>query len=164
MQEALTTPRDPAAVLHDAAAMRARLLRELPPDGPWDIKAMPGGMIEVEFIAQALTVAHAHAHPRLLRGTTREVLKALGREGLMPEREAATLIQAERLWRTLLGMLRLTLGPWKEAALPLPAEEALREAAATLVGHAIPDLPALRRVMEEHAAAVRASFTRHVGA
>jgi glutamate-ammonia-ligase adenylyltransferase len=164
VEAALTVPRDPAAVLADAAAMRARLLKELPPEGPWDIKGMPGGMIEVEFIAQALTVAHAHAHPRLLRGTTREVLKALGREGLLPEREATTLMEAERLWRTLLGLLRLTLGTWREPNLPRPAEEALREGAAALVGRTIPDLATLREVMEEHAAAVRASFTRHVGA
>ena len=44
------------------------------------------------------------------------------------------------------------------------AEEALREGAAALVGRTIPDLATLRKVMDEHAAAVRASFTRHVGA
>ncbi|MDB5415841.1 MAG: glutamine-synthetase adenylyltransferase, partial [Rubritepida sp.] len=53
---ALTTPRDAAKVLADAAAMRARMLRELPADGPWDLKAMAGGLVEVEFIAQAMTV------------------------------------------------------------------------------------------------------------
>src|SRR3712207_7377038 len=40
--------------LADAGAMRARMLRELPPEGPWDLKAMPGGLVEVEFVAQAL--------------------------------------------------------------------------------------------------------------
>lgn len=33
--------------------MRGRLLRDLPPDGPWDIKAMRGGLVEVEFVAQS---------------------------------------------------------------------------------------------------------------
>ncbi len=160
---ALEAPRDPAAVLADARDMRARLLRELPPDGPWDLKGMVGGMTEVEFIAQSLCVAHAHAHPRLLRGTTREVLKALGREGLLEEREAATLIEAERLWRCLLGLLRLTVGKWKGEALPPAAEEALRHGAAALLGHEVPDMAALRAAMERHAGAVRASFVRRVG-
>ncbi|MFL1462014.1 bifunctional [glutamine synthetase] adenylyltransferase/[glutamine synthetase]-adenylyl-L-tyrosine phosphorylase [Roseococcus sp. DSY-14] len=164
VRDALAAARDPAAVLEDAREMRARLLRDLPPEGPWDIKGMPGGLTEVEFIAQALGVAHAHAHPRLLRGTTREVLQALGQEGLLEEREAATLIQAERLWRTLLGLLRLTVGKWREPALPPAAEEALCHGTAALVGHEVPGLPALRDEMERHAEAVRASFARRVGA
>ena len=164
VRAALATPRDPAAVLADARDMRARLLRDLPPDGPWDLKGMAGGMTEVEFIAQSLCVAHAHAHPRLLRGTTREVLKALGREGLLEEREAATLIEAERLWRCLLGLLRLTVGKWRQPELPPAAEEALRHGAAALLGHEVPDMAALRAAMERHAGAVRASFVRRVGA
>ncbi|WP_206931959.1 bifunctional [glutamine synthetase] adenylyltransferase/[glutamine synthetase]-adenylyl-L-tyrosine phosphorylase [Roseococcus thiosulfatophilus] len=160
---ALTMPRDPAAALADAAHMRARMLRDIPGDGPWDIKSMPGGLVEVEFIAQALTVAHAPERPRLLRGTTREVLAALGRAGYLDEREAATLIQAERLWRTLLGVMRLTVGQWKDPMLPATVEDSLREAAATLVHHTVPDLASLREVMRDHAAAVRASFERRVG-
>ena len=160
---ALSAERDAVAVLADARDMRARLLRDLPPEGPWDLKGMAGGLTEVEFIAQALCVAHAHAHPRLLRGTTREVLKALGRAGLLEEREAATLVEAERLWRALLGLLRLTVGKRRDAALPVTVEEALRQGAAALVGHAVPDLAALRAVMADHAGAVRASFARRIG-
>ena len=163
LDAALTAPRDPAAVLRDAAAMRARILRELPADGPWDIKAMAGGLGEVEFIAQAMTVAHAAQVPRLLRRTTRLVLAELGRAGLLEEREAATLIQAERLWRAMLGLLRLTVGMWREAALPVTVEEALRHGAGTLVHEDIRDAEALRAVMAAHAASVRASFVRHVG-
>jgi glutamate-ammonia-ligase adenylyltransferase len=125
---------------------------------------MPGGLVEVEFIAQALCVAHAHAEPWLLRRTTREVLGALGRFGFLEEREAATLIEAERLWRTLLGLLRLTVGQWREEALPPTVEAAMREQAGVLLHRPVPDLAALRREMAGHAAAVRASFTGRVGA
>ncbi|MBY0335544.1 MAG: hypothetical protein K2X11_02975 [Acetobacteraceae bacterium] len=164
LREALTTPRDVAKVLEDARSMRARMLRELPGDGPWDLKARPGGLVEVEFIAQALSVAHAPTDARLLRGTTREVLAALGRAGLLEEREAATLIQAERLWRTLLALLRLTVGKLRDGAPPAPVEEALRRSAAMLVHHDLPDFAALTRVVEDHAGAVRASFERRIGA
>ncbi len=164
VKAALTAPRDAATVLADAREMRARLLRDLPADGAWDIKGMAGGLTEVEFIAQGLSVAHAQAHPKLLRGTTREVLKALGQAGLLEEREAATLIQAERLWRTLLGLLRLTVGKWKDSALPPAAEEALRHGAAALVGHEVRDIAALQAEMARHTEAVRASFLRRIGA
>ncbi|MFN3448800.1 MAG: bifunctional [glutamine synthetase] adenylyltransferase/[glutamine synthetase]-adenylyl-L-tyrosine phosphorylase [Roseococcus sp.] len=163
LDAALTTPRDPAKALEDARAMRARMLKELPPQGPWDIKAMPGGLTEVEFIAQALTVAHAPAEPRLLRRTTREVLAALGRHGLLEEREAATLIEAERLWRTLLGLLRLTVGRWADPALPATLEAAMRDQAAALLHRAVPDQEALRAEIARHAAAVRASFEARIG-
>ncbi len=160
---ALTAPRDVGTVLKDSTQMRARMLRDLPSDGPWDLKAMAGGLVEVEFIAQALTVAHAAQHPRLLRRTTRLVLGELGRAGLIEEREAATLIQAERLWRCLLGLLRLTVGKWKQPALPITVEEALRHGAGTLVLEEVRSLDHLREIMAAHAATVRASFERHVG-
>ena len=163
LHAALTAPREVTKVLRDAASMRGRMLRELPADGPWDMKAMAGGLVEVEFIAQALTVAHAARHPRLLRQTTRLVLAELGREGILDEREAATLIQAERLWRTLLGLMRLTVGKWKDAALPVTVEEALRLGAGTLVHQEIGSLDQLRQVMAAHAQTVRASFLRYVG-
>ncbi|MEI6160934.1 MAG: glutamine-synthetase adenylyltransferase, partial [Roseococcus sp.] len=138
-------------------------VKELPAEGPWDFKGMAGGLVEVEFIAQALTVAHAALHPRLLRRTTRHVLAELGRTGLLDEREAATLIQAERLWRALLGLLRLTVGKWKEPGLPVTVEEAMRLGAGTLVHEEILSLSHLRDVMQGHAETVRASFQRHIG-
>ena len=83
----------------DAAAMRARMLRDLPPEGPWDVKLMPGGLVEVEFIAQALQLRHGAETPGVLSPTTRVALARLGAAGLLPEEEAAALIAADRLWR-----------------------------------------------------------------
>jgi glutamate-ammonia-ligase adenylyltransferase len=59
---ALAAHAGPAAI-PDALAMRTRLLRDLPPEGPWDVKAIPGGLVEVEFVAQALQCAHAASTP-----------------------------------------------------------------------------------------------------
>ena len=60
---ALAQPADPARIRADAAAMRARLARDLPAAGPWDVKHRPGGLMEVEFIAQTLQLVHAAGHP-----------------------------------------------------------------------------------------------------
>ncbi|WP_419899927.1 bifunctional [glutamine synthetase] adenylyltransferase/[glutamine synthetase]-adenylyl-L-tyrosine phosphorylase [Roseomonas sp. USHLN139] len=147
----------------DAVAMRGRMLRELPGDGPWDIKAMPGGMIEVEFIAQALQLAHAKRHPGILAPTTRLALGKLGRAGLLPKEEAELLIGADRLWRTMLGLLRLTLGPWKQEALPAATAAAMLRATAPLLGQAAVDVTALRQQMREQAGQVRAIFERRLG-
>ncbi|UFN47173.1 bifunctional [glutamine synthetase] adenylyltransferase/[glutamine synthetase]-adenylyl-L-tyrosine phosphorylase [Roseomonas sp. OT10] len=152
------------AVLADAVAMRARMLRDLPPDGAWDVKAMPGGLVEVEFVAQALQCAFAGKHPRIIAPTTRDALSRLARDRLLPKEEAAALIRAERLWRTIQSVLRLTVGRWKAEALPGSAEAMLLRACAPLLaeGEAV-DLAALRGTMRRTAMEVRAAFERHLG-
>ena len=69
--EALAAAGEPEQIRADAAAMRARMLRDLPPDGPWDVKLRAGGQIEVEFIAQVLQLIHARHAPQVCSPTTR---------------------------------------------------------------------------------------------
>jgi glutamate-ammonia-ligase adenylyltransferase len=160
---AQTRVADPAAVLADAAAMRTRMLRDLPSDGPWDIKLMPGGLVEAEFVAQALQVAHAHRVPGVLSPTTRQALAALAKARLLPAEEAAALVAAERLWRAVLAHLRLTLGRWPEETLPEPVAAALLAAIGPLLPRPVVDQPGLRAQMRDVSDQVRAIFTRRIG-
>ena len=166
LRAAILNPARAGAVLEDAGAMRARMLKELPAEGPWDVKTMPGGLVEVEFIAQALQLRHAHARPEVLATTTRTALERLGKAGILDAEAAAGLIRAERLWRTVVGLIRLTHGRSREEALPAPAEAALLRATAPLLAPrdvaAAVDLPGLRAQMRDGAARVRAAFNRHV--
>ena len=74
----------------DAAAMRARLARDLPPDGPWDVKLRPGGQIEVEFIAQALHLVHARREPGgLCHPTIRQRWPRCSEAGVLAQADAA---------------------------------------------------------------------------
>jgi len=148
---------DASTVRADAAAMRARMLRELPPDGPWDVKPRPGGQIEVEFIAQVLQLLHAGTTPEVLHQTTREALRRLGEAGVLPKTDAALLIRADHAWRTVQGMLRITVG--RDAGETLPEASArplLRAMGAT-------DLAGLRAELEALAVEVRGAFVRYVG-
>jgi glutamate-ammonia-ligase adenylyltransferase len=151
------------AALADAVAMRARMLRDLPPEGPLDIKAMPGGLIEVEFIAQALQLAHARRKPTVLAPTTRLALESLGRARILPPEDAAALVAADRLWRTTLGLLRLTVGRWKGDTLPAATAAALLRATAPLLDRPAVDLQDVRAQMQARAQQVRALFERHLG-
>ncbi|MFC0388767.1 bifunctional [glutamine synthetase] adenylyltransferase/[glutamine synthetase]-adenylyl-L-tyrosine phosphorylase [Muricoccus vinaceus] len=162
-REALVAHSGPQAIA-DALAMRARMLRDLPPDGPWDVKAIPGGLVEVEFIAQALQCAHAAAHPKILAPTTRDALANLARAGLLEAEEAAALIAAERFWRTLQSLLRLTVGRVRTEHLPPASTQALLRGIAPACREPPVDLPALRGQMREVASGVRSSFERHLGA
>ena len=161
LRQAQLRPLPAGRALHDAAAMRARLLRELPPEGLWDLKAMPGGMIEVEFIAQALLLEHAPHRPELLRHNTAAALAALGEAGLLPE--AAALCRAERLWRSLLGLRRLMMARPMDHDLSRSAEAVLLRGAGLALGEVVVDGSALRAQIDIHAALVRDAFARHVG-
>ncbi len=152
----------PARIRADAAAMRARMLRELPPAGPWDVKLRPGGQVEVEFIAQVLQLIHARHGPGLCSPTTRIALARLRAAGHLPPADAALLIRADHLWRTVQGMLRITIGRTAPAELPEATARPLLRAAAEAGAPAV-DLAALRASLDALAAEVRAAFIRHVG-
>jgi glutamate-ammonia-ligase adenylyltransferase len=152
-----------ARVRADAAAMRGRLARDHPPAGPFDVKYREGGLIEVEFIAQALQVIAAHDAPDLIHPTTRIALARLAARGWLTAAEAETLIAADRLFRIVQEMLRITIGPrpgigLAAGALPGLAAEALLRAAGAL------DIASLHATLNETMAGVRALFLRHLGA
>ncbi len=157
-----------AGVRADAAAMRRRLARDLPAAGPWDVKHRAGGLMEVEFVAQVLQLGHAAAHPRACSPVTVEALRRLRAAGLLAPADAGLLIRADRAWRTVQGLLRITVGPRPAATLPAPALAALlRDVAAALErdppGDAPGDPAALQAVLDGLAADVRAVFERVVG-
>ena len=156
--EALARAGEDGLICADAASMRARMLRELPPDGPWDVKLRAGGQIEVEFVAQVLQLIHAHEAPALCSPTTRIALARLADAGKLPADDAALLIRADHIWRTVQGMLRITVGRGAPEELPDATAQALLRA----VGEAV-DLDALRATLDDMARQVRAVFVRHIG-
>ncbi len=85
---------DPEMALPDTLAMRRRQLAEAPKPAAWDVKHRAGGLIEVEFIAQALQLRHART-PKLLSPTTRVALANLAGAGLLGAADAALLIEAD---------------------------------------------------------------------
>ncbi len=121
------TQGDPALAIPDTLAMRRRQLAEAPRPAAWDVKHRAGGLIEVEFVAQALQLRHART-PRLLSPTTRTALASLARAGFLAEADAALLIRADAAWRTIQGLLRITLGRTIPAALPETVEARLAHA------------------------------------
>ncbi|MFC7475208.1 bifunctional [glutamine synthetase] adenylyltransferase/[glutamine synthetase]-adenylyl-L-tyrosine phosphorylase [Dankookia sp. GCM10030260] len=163
LRAAITRPGAAETALTDAVAMRQRMLRDLPPEGPWDLKAMPGGLIEVEFVAQALQLRHAAENPKILATSTRLALARLREAGLLPAEEAAALIRADQLWRTVIGLVRLTHGKSRDPALPAPAAAALLRATAPLLPAPAVDLAGLRTQMAETAEVVRTIFERRIG-
>ena len=109
IRDTLTRRRDPDKLLRDVAEMRQRMDDEHHTDVVWNVKHVPGGLVDVEFIAQYLQLRHAHRNPEVLSPTTRTALKRLGDAGRLDAAPAGQLIEALDLWQGLQGMLRLTL-------------------------------------------------------
>jgi glutamate-ammonia-ligase adenylyltransferase len=110
IHEVLTRPRDPARLLIDVADMRRRIQKEFATKNPWEVKYARGGFIDINFIAQALMLRHAHEHPDVLSPNTVRALQGLADAGVLDRAIAADLIATHRTWRRIQGFLRLTTG------------------------------------------------------
>ncbi|MFP5075711.1 bifunctional [glutamine synthetase] adenylyltransferase/[glutamine synthetase]-adenylyl-L-tyrosine phosphorylase [Rhizobium sp. YIM 134829] len=106
----LSAPRDPRQTAKDVAEMRALIDKEKAPDGAWDLKLIPGGLVDLEFSAQfMMLMAAGRGIAAPPSGTpTRAVLAQLGPQFLSPE-DAETLTHALHLMTALSQVLRLCL-------------------------------------------------------
>ncbi len=125
---ALCRPEPRGKILADTAAMQARLATEMPARGAFDLRSIPGGMMEVSFIAQALQLIHGAKEPALFLPNTAAALKALAAAGHLRQNEAQTLIHADFLWRTVQGINRITGLSSRASAPPTAMVEALLRA------------------------------------
>ena len=130
MRAALSNPEKAKTAIADALAMRQRMLRELPAAGPWDVKLSPGGLVEVEFIAQALQLVHAPARPTVLDTNTIGALIMLKGAGALPAQDADTLIASARLQHALTQVLRIALDETPKIEEATPGLKALLTRAA----------------------------------
>ncbi|MEA3001269.1 MAG: [glutamine synthetase] adenylyltransferase / [glutamine synthetase]-adenylyl-L-tyrosine [Sphingomonadales bacterium] len=118
---ALLKPRDPRALVADAARMRADIARHKPAGGPFDIKRGAGGLIDLEFAVHVLQLKTGIGfHPHL-----EDAIADLAAAGLVP----ADIDPALRLLTRMLVMFRL-VSPESEAP---PA--ATRPLVAAACGH-----------------------------
>ncbi len=100
----LGRPRASATILADARDMRARMDKERPAGGLWDLKLAPGGMVDVEFIAQTLSLI---AGPDTVRAGTIAALDELADARMLTVADATLLRTALTLHADLQQVLRV---------------------------------------------------------
>ena len=162
VETAIRRHQEPGQVRINVRAMRERMARELRQHGPWDVKLRAGGLIDIEFIAQTLQLIHARDAGFHRSQTTRVALKRLAEVDALSNPDAKLLINAERLWRTIQGMLRITIGRAETADLPHVSTLPLLGAAAR-VGETVVDADDLLERSERIAGNVRLIFERYLG-
>ncbi|MEJ8573090.1 bifunctional [glutamine synthetase] adenylyltransferase/[glutamine synthetase]-adenylyl-L-tyrosine phosphorylase [Microbaculum marinum] len=154
----LTRKRDPEKLRADIVDMRERIHKEKGSNDPWEIKVVRGGLIDVEFIAQYLQLAHAAKHPEILSQNTATALAAARRAGVIDQGDAETVEQACRLYNAVTQVLRLCLtGPFDPTAVPRGLSSLLCRAAD------VPDLRNLEALLVDTQTDVRAVFDRMLG-
>jgi glutamate-ammonia-ligase adenylyltransferase len=107
IREVLTRPRDAAGVAIDVADMRRAIAQEKGESDVWDLKHVAGGLVDIDFIAQYLQLAHASEKPDILDVSTLDVLDKAARLGVLPAASAEILRSAALLYHDLTQIVRL---------------------------------------------------------
>ncbi|MDE2164128.1 MAG: bifunctional [glutamine synthetase] adenylyltransferase/[glutamine synthetase]-adenylyl-L-tyrosine phosphorylase [Alphaproteobacteria bacterium] len=116
---------DWAKLFSDAREMREKVTSQYPGKNSWDLKYAPGGLMDIEFIAQTLELRHAHDNPSVLSTNTVDALKRLSKAGILGGSDADTLIAAANLQHALTQALRIALDGPLDADAATPGLKAL---------------------------------------
>ena len=156
IDEVLGRKRDRTILLKDLREMRELIETEKPPKDLWDVKLIPGGLIDIEFIAQYLSLmdrAEGRRPGEALTGTI-EVLETFGRDRIGVE-AVERLVAAHHLWMAQTQILRLCLeGVFEPGDAPAGLHDLLLRAADA------PDMRALEADMKQTSREIRALFDK----
>ncbi len=141
-----------AKLLKDIRDMRSLIAKEKPAKGPFDLKLTQGGLVDIEFAAQALQLIHGRAAPDVLSPNTGEALQRLMAAGLLDAGTGEALLQA---WRLQSGLAQLIALGGETPFDPAKAREPFRRKLAGAAG--LPDFRTLEGALkaaqaEAHAA------------
>jgi [glutamine synthetase] adenylyltransferase / [glutamine synthetase]-adenylyl-L-tyrosine phosphorylase len=138
---ALRRATEPPKLLKDIRDMRALMVREKPARNFWDLKLTQGGLVDIEFANQCLTLRYAAELQRLPRPNTGASLAALAGGGFLSKSQAEVLQDAWRLQSSLAQLIAITVdGPLDPSTARSPFKRRLAAVAelpdfASLEGH-----------------------------
>jgi glutamate-ammonia-ligase adenylyltransferase len=110
----------------EIALMRKRMEMEIGAESKarLNLKQGRGGLVDVEFVAQMMALAHGHSHPELRKRSTRDLLNELEWLGLIPASQVRDLRDGYEFISRLENRLRIESD---QAAWALPTDsDALR--------------------------------------
>jgi [glutamine synthetase] adenylyltransferase / [glutamine synthetase]-adenylyl-L-tyrosine phosphorylase len=153
VRDTLVRKRDPAKIAREVRSMRALIAAEKGDKDPWDLKLVAGGLMDIEFVAQYLSLAFAHARPDILEVSTRKAIDKAGAAGLLATGDVVTLIEAHRLYTDATQLMRLSVaGPFD----PAKAASGVKRRIAAATG--FPDFEAFVAALGEAQKRVRDAY------
>jgi glutamate-ammonia-ligase adenylyltransferase len=116
IERTLSEAKDCTVVMRDAREMREKIASQFPGKEIWDLKFAPGGLVDIEFIAQSLQLCFANRGDVLDQNTS-GALHKLRQAGVLNPEDAETLIRATQFEHALTHILRIALdGPFKPSS------------------------------------------------
>ncbi|HZW48182.1 MAG TPA: bifunctional [glutamine synthetase] adenylyltransferase/[glutamine synthetase]-adenylyl-L-tyrosine phosphorylase, partial [Microvirga sp.] len=103
------TERDPRHVISEVRAMRDLIASEKGDDDPWDLKLARGDLTDLDFIAQALVLAHASKQASLIGLPSERTFQEACKAGLISDQDASDLVEAHRQFNAIFQWQRLTI-------------------------------------------------------
>jgi glutamate-ammonia-ligase adenylyltransferase len=153
VEAVLALPRDAASVRREAGEMRELIAQEKPPADSWDLKLVPGGLIDLEFIAQVATLCGEVDGERRYPATA-EALARLSEE-FADAQTRDDLVAAHDLYTTLTQIIRLCLtGSFEPDDVPPGLADLM------LASTDLPDMAVLESHVEETSRKVAGHFDR----
>lgn len=104
--------------LDTALSLRARQMDELVPKGMINVKYSPGGIVDIEYLAQYLQIRHGFRHPELRTPNTLMSLHQLSLLGVISADTERQLHEDYLFLRKLIDALRIVRGNAKDLLLP----------------------------------------------
>ena len=155
VRRAVLQPRPDLDMPADIADMLARVKKEKPPKGPWDIKAIDGGLRDLEFIVQSAYLrARDKLPPQPLTSTLDMIGFAKGTENLKPKLHGK-LIAANDFFHALRQAFALTQDGGHKSQSPK-----LLDTIARLSG--VENAKYLERNLKRHCKEVSAQVSSHI--
>ncbi|MEZ5940754.1 MAG: glutamine synthetase adenylyltransferase [Planctomycetaceae bacterium] len=133
-------------------AMRERQLRQLVKPDVFNVKLSRGGLVDCEYLVQALQITHGHRDESLRSTNTREALKALAAHGVVTPPERLALRDAYRFLRRVIDALRMVRGDATDLDIPPSDSEQFQFLGRRLGYH---DINTFRHDIETHVSNVR---------
>jgi glutamate-ammonia-ligase adenylyltransferase len=99
-------------------AMRERQIRNLVKAGTFNAKYSPGGLVDVEYLVQALQITYGGTNPDLRCTNIRMAMDALSDAGLLSNQDFNKLRKAHTFLRWLIDSLRVVRGNSKDVNIP----------------------------------------------
>ncbi|MCI4680270.1 bifunctional [glutamine synthetase] adenylyltransferase/[glutamine synthetase]-adenylyl-L-tyrosine phosphorylase [Rhodoblastus acidophilus] len=153
--QTLYRPRDTAGLAKAVRDTRALIAREKGDDDGWNLKLAAGGLLDVEFLAQFLALAHGAEAPALRQTATAHILAAAAKSGFLDAETSESLLKAHALYANVTQWLRLALG---DGANPRHAAQGVKRRIAAATG--LPDFGLLERELAATRKEVRRIFTQ----
>ena len=99
-------------------AMRERQVRQLVASGEFNAKLSPGGLVDIEYLVQAMQITHGARHMSLRVTNTRVAMDEMRRVGVLSDSDHRALRDAYGFFRQLIDALRMVRGDARDLTVP----------------------------------------------